>query len=288
MGLFFRVFQHLLPTGQAWRTTTEKTLRSFFEGLAGFVEHDDGPREFLDAVYEDAFPPTARNESESSALREWERQFGIEPNPTEAIRRLNLAAEWAAGGGQSPGYIQGVLQTAGFDVFVHEWWDPSEGDVPQMQCGDDAAECGEVEAECALTGLTRYLRDPRLYTDQPLIGEMQCSTETSSNCGEANAYCGDFLVNETGYIVNETLTHRAPPRIPDDVSTFPFFIYFAAETFPNLASIPLDRRSEFERLILKLRPLQNWVVILAEYFDAFLITEAEEPIMTESDSHVVI
>ena len=32
--LFFRIFQHLLPTGKAWRVVVDKALRRFFIGLA--------------------------------------------------------------------------------------------------------------------------------------------------------------------------------------------------------------------------------------------------------------
>src|SRR5690349_24823396 len=101
--LFFRVFQHLLPRSEAWKVTIQKTLRRFFEGLAEGTPASF--RTFVDQVYEDVFPETTRE------LAAWEKQFGLEPNASEAARRLALAAEWAATGGQSPAYIEGVLQT---------------------------------------------------------------------------------------------------------------------------------------------------------------------------------
>ena len=136
---FLRIFQHLLPNARAWRLSKGKTIRKFFEGLAGAPED---ARAFIDAVYGDVFPATTRE------LAAWEEQYGIAANPDEATRRLNLAAEWAAQGGQSPSYIQGVLHTAGFiDVYIHEWWE---------------------------SGPPYAARDPRDYTTHPTIGTVQC------------------------------------------------------------------------------------------------------------------
>jgi hypothetical protein len=244
---FLRIFQHLLPTGQAWRTTVNKTLRRFFDGLSS------APADvvtFADNVYLDAFPATTRE------LAEWEAEFGLEPNPVEATRRLNLAAEWAATGGQSPGYIQGVLQTAGFPVYVHEWWS---------------------------SGPPYVARDPHAYTEDPLIGLYQCQATGNATFPQAQCtgfdidgipldgqpQCDGFLANDPGYLVNKDLTQRPPPPIPEGEEFWPFFFYVGAATFPNKAVITADRRNEFVRLLLKLRPLHLWPVLLVEYSGTF-------------------
>jgi hypothetical protein len=234
--LFLRIYQHLLPTGQAWRTTVDKTLRRFFAGLS------DAPQDvvnFADAVYLDAFPATTRE------LAEWEAEFGLEANPVEATRRLNLAAEWAATGGQSPGYIQGVLQTAGFDVYIHEWWS---------------------------SGPPYVARDPNAYTEIPLIGEYQCASDGDWDQPQCTGFdsngtpldgqpqCNAFLANDPGYLVNKDLSPRPPPPIPDGEEFWPFFMYVGGATFPNHATVDVSRRAEFERLILKLRPTHLWIV----------------------------
>jgi hypothetical protein len=255
---FFRIYQHLLPSGAAWRTTIQKTLRSFFDGLAG------GPsdaRDYIDARFEDAFPAT----TSLTALAAWEAQFGIQPNPDEATRRLNLAAEWAAGGGQSPSYIQGVLQTAGFDVYVHEWWS---------------------------SGPPYVSRDPRDYTTRPLVGTWRCSAFASQpTCSgfATRPRCNRFLNNDPHYLVNKNLTNVAPPPVPNDPARWPYFVYVGDETFPDLANVPASRRSEFERLILKLRPLHNWIVTLIVYVssDVALTTEDDIDITTEGDVTLV-
>jgi hypothetical protein len=260
---FFRVFQHLLPRAQAWRLASGTALRKFFEGLTTLP---GDAKTFIDRVWEDAFPTTTRE------LAEWERFYGLQPNGDEAARRLALAAEWAATGGQSPSYIEGVLRTAGFDVYVHEWW----------------------------SSFPPYVaRDPRTVTAQPLIGTVQCTgpehAAAQSQCtppfGADGApfeqpLCNRFLVNDPGYFDNENLTPRAPPPIPNDPARWPYFVYVCAQTWGTPAIVPASRRPELKRLCQKLKPAQHWVVLLVT--EGNLITEAGDPIITEGGDTLVV
>ncbi len=233
---FFRQLQHLLPNGEAWRTTVSKKLRGFFEGLAmGFGD----AKTFIDLVWWDIHPSTTRE------LETWEYQFGLPGIGSDATRRNDLDAAWSATGGQDPTYLQTVLQNAGFDVYVHEWW---------------------------WSGPPYVAKDPRLYTIYPLIGTYQCAGHaTPHTCEErydvdgdivAQPHCNRFLVNDPGYLVNKNLTPLAPPPVPDDPSKWPYFIYVGGETFPDRAFVDPDRRQEFERLMLKHFPTQHWIVYL--------------------------
>lgn len=252
-NLFFRIFQHLLPDAIAWRIvlksepwfigdgsligepdlligskTGGRFIDRFFEGLsAPFAT----AQRFVDLVYLDTIPTTTRQ------LTEYEFQFGLAQADTGAARIANLEAAWAATGGQSPRYLQDLLQGAGFDVFIHEWFASGPPYVP---------------------------RDPRLFTNVPLIGTVQCG-EALAQCGEVTAVDNAFLANEVDYIVNSNLTNEAPPIVPDDPAFFPFFLYWGGETFPDRATVPTSRRTEFEQLILKLCPTQNWLVTLVDY-----------------------
>ncbi len=256
---FFRIFQHLLPRAQAWRITIAKTLRSFFEGLS---EEPALVKGFADDVFLDQFAETART---PGALEEWERHYGLTPSEDALIadRRLALAAEFAATGGQSAGYITDVLQAAGFPVVVHEWFEP--GTPPYAA------------------------RNPLDYTTTPRVGTNRCSSFSSQpTCSlfSSQPRCNSFLNNDPGYLVNKDLTRRAPPPIPNDPTKFPYFIYVGGEVFPARATVSATRKDEFERLILRLRPTQNWIVTLIDYEalggDA-LITEDGETITTEDD-----
>lgn len=229
MSVFFRQLQHLLPTGQPWRITVDKTLRRFVLGVAN---SNESARTFLDLVALDLYPPSTR------ALDLWEEHFGLFGVGTEADRRLAVASAWQQQGGQSPRYLEDVLRAAGFDVYVHDSF--------------------------FYTGPIRSWRDPRAYTDDPLIGTVQCG-EALAQCGEAEAQCNDWLANEPGYLVNLDLTRRAPPKIPDDSDIWPYFAYVGGETFPATANVDADRRDEFERIILKNFPARLWVVTLVNY-----------------------
>lgn len=259
--LFFRQLQHLLPRGQAWSLTIQKTLRNFFLGLS---EQPQETRNYIDKVYLDLFPATARSKDDpdpaerSGALEEWERHYGLTPTGTEDERRLALAAEWRATGGQSPAYIQGVLQAAGFDVYVFDWW---------------------------ISGPPYVARDPRDYTEQPCIGSYQCTSNlfqfsSQPQCSSlpSQPQCNDWLANEIYYLVNQDLTRRAPPPVPSDPNTFPYWFYICGPTFGDFALVDITRKAEFERLILKLRPLHLWAGVRVDY-----VAMGGTPLATEGD-----
>lgn len=113
------IFKHLLPRAKAWTITkTTKTLRKFFEGLVSPLITDT--RTFFDLIWYDLFPETTRE------LTQWEAVFGLKNGDLTTSERIaRLDGLWKATGGQDPQYIQDTLQTSGFDVYVHEWWEPS-------------------------------------------------------------------------------------------------------------------------------------------------------------------
>lgn len=251
----YRQFQHVLPDSLAWRILqrvkawfigdghlvgapglrigwdgdSSRQLEDFFFGLSrSFAD----ARGFVDLVYLDLFPETTRE------LAEWEFQFGLTAAPTEAERRAAIDAAWKAQGGQDPRYLQDIVQAAGFDVYIHEWW--SSGPGPYVP------------------------RDPRLYTEVATFGSVQCG-EPAAVCGEPSAQCNGILANDVGYLVNTNFTPTAPPPVPDDSAFWPYFLYWGGAVFPAKASVPAERRQEFERLILKLCPVQQWLVTLVDY-----------------------
>ena len=271
MSVFLRIFKHLLPTGRAWRITTDKPLRWFFEALATVGE---GLRQFADNVWLDVSPSTTRE------LDAWEEQFAIyDKAPNEAARRARLAAAWQAVGGQDPKYLQETLRAAGFDVYIHEWWEPGTvpapgsrhaavarnpllwlrsryGAVsPQVECGEPDAACGETWAAMGNgRSLKGYPLVNKVFVNRPdyivLCGEPLAA------CGEPTALTGNYKGN--GDRVRDYY-------IPSDPSTWPYFLYIGGQEFGTLAEVPETRRAEFEALALKISPLQQWLGILVEF-----------------------
>jgi hypothetical protein len=238
------IIKHLLPRGRAWRLTVDRVLKKW---ISGIVYPAASGKTIADEAWAESHPLTTTH------LPDWEHQFNLSGSGSDTVRRTSLDAAWKATGGQSPYYIQSIIQAAGFtNCYVHEWW---EGSGPPY-----------------------VRRDPRLYTTLPLIGTYQCTPTDQDGpqcCEQIDAngdafdqpQCNAFLANYPGYLVNKRLTDEAPPPVPDDPTKWPFFIYIAGETFPDPAQIDMTRLSELEDLLLKICPTQNWIVLMVVGFD---------------------
>jgi hypothetical protein len=269
--IFFNMIRHLLPNARAWRVTIDKKLRQFFEGLAGTGED---VKTFIDDIWLDIFPATTRE------LDAWDTQFGLrDTGLTEQQRRDRLDATWKALGGQDPRYIQDTLQANGFNVFVHEWWEPGTEPAPgvkqcvtprspllvlrreftltspRVDCGEPLAQCGEAFAEAGNGPDPQgYPLVNKVFTTVP--DELVLCGEAVAECGEVDALCGNFF----------TFTERLRTYVvPLDQSKWPYFLYIGGETFGDMAQVDPKRRDEFEDLCLKICPTQQWLGILVEY-----------------------
>ncbi len=271
--LFLRIITHLLPNARAWRITIDKTLRQFFEGLAASVTPF---KEYFDLVWLDIFPDTTRE------LDAWELQFGLlNSGLTEQQRRDRLDATWKAFGGQSPRYIQDTLQAAGFDVYVHEWWEP----IPGRPGG------GSINGD-----VTPVARDPRDYLDDgtgglpftmydggadsqdgdaesqdggtdvplgyPLVNKILTGEAKTIGDGSPSMVDGAITAQDGGFIISYNLVQYV---IASDPTKWPYFLYIGGETFADQAFVPQSRRDEFEDLCLKICPTEQWLGILVTY-----------------------
>ena len=268
---FLNVFKHLLPNARAWSITANKKLRDFFEGLSPL---GDDIKAFFDGAWSDVFPQTTRE------LTAWEKQFALKDTGlTEQERRDRLAAAWRAVGGQSPAYIQETLRANGFDVYVHDWWEPADRPaVGVKECvvarnpllvlrktsketgfrvtaGSPAATCGNPAATCGST-LT-----PAGY---PLVNKVFNTvpdyTVTAGNpaatCGNPAATCGSYTSFKQ---IQKNYT------VPADAAKWPYFFYIGGQNYPDVASVLVSRKDEFEDLCLKLCPAQLWLGVLVKY-----------------------
>lgn len=269
--IFLRIFKHLLPRARAWRITVDKELRQFFEGLTGLGSE---VKTFFDDVWLDIFPETTRE------LDAWEQQFGLrDTGLAEPARRDRLDATWKALGGQDPRYIQDTLQSNGFDVFVHEWWQPGTEPAPgvkqcvtprnpftvlrndnsisglTMTCGNPAATCGNPAATCGSSS------EPIGY---PLVNKILQTVENFKvTCGNPTATCGNPAVTCGAFQVFHDVEKRY--ALPIDELKWPYFLYIGGEVFGETSQVSAQRKNEFEALCLKICPAQQWLGIIVEY-----------------------
>lgn len=234
--MFLRMFQHLLPNSKAWRITAEKRLRQFFQGLANANE---SIVDFANDVYFDLFPATTRE------LTEWEKQFNITVgnNPTETDRRNRLLAEWQSTGGQTPAYLQAVLRSAGFDVYVHDYFAP-----------------GAVHIAPARNVVSSVVSPSYILKN----GDTVSTPLMIAACGEPLMQCGEYSA-QCGYFDAFLLTTEYIDPASINPTKYPYFMYIGASVFPNRASVAASRRAEFEALILKICPAHLYKSVLVNY-----------------------
>lgn len=268
--LFFRIVQHLLPRGRAFKVTkVTKRIREFLYGIVQGI----GPafKDFIDQIFLDIFPAT------TTQLSEWEAQLGLmNTGLSEAARRTRLEGTWSALGGQDPFYIQETLRNSGFDVYVHEAWElprPEPSGTPIfrnpllylrsdatvityiVECGEALAECGEALAECGES------LDPQGYV---LVNKIVFSEpDFVVACGESDAECGEPEA-EAGNYVGFVFSPVVYP-IPADPNTYPYYLYIGGTNFGELATVDSNRRDEFEDLALKIAPTHVWLGMLVNY-----------------------
>lgn len=267
---WLNVFKHLLPHAKAWRLVIDKQLRQFFVGLS---DAPDDVQDDQDQTWFDYRP------QETTNLDEWEDQFALlDYGLTEQERRDRLDATWKALGGQDPRYIQDTLQAAGFNVFVHEWWEPSvehpaggsvDGDVspvvrnPFTYLWDGVSPrqfvgSGHDDAFCGGDDMFSNSNDaPPGY---PLVNKV--IIPSTIGCGSDLLFCaGDQAASGAGALTFAVKQYV----IPNDPDRFPFFLYIGGQTFPEQATVSNGRREEFEDLCLKICPTEQWLGILVTY-----------------------
>lgn len=261
--MFFKILQHLLPNAKAWRLTIDKQLRQFFEGLTDLGEDI---KIYFDNVWLDIFPDTTRQ------ISEWENQFGLLNTLTdEQERRDRLLATWRAVGGQSPRYIQDTLQEAGFDVYVHQWWEMPRTEPPVVRNPLTYLNSGGVPVQYLMSDGALEANDGNdeandgaslQPTGYALVNKIQVPSTDDISDGDLNMNDGAAKAMDGGTVVEYIDKINI---VPNDPTKWPYFLYIGGQTFPDHAIVQASRRNEFETLVLKICPTQQWLGMLIDY-----------------------
>lgn len=261
---FFRVFEHLLPFGsRIWQMKLFSPLRSFFMGLTSLPL---AVRNFIDRVWLDTQP------QDTLQLPKWETQFGLRnASLIDQEKRDRLDAAWKRTGGQSPRYLQDVMQANGFDVYMHEWWELPAADPPVAHNPNSFLSDGGPTWRMA-SGNTpnAFSGDPLAQSGERfdlagflLVNKILTAVTSFVTAGDLEMQSGDPLA-VSGEVLSLTLGFQLY-TIPGDPDEWAQFLYWGAETFPAFAVVPAARKDEFEDLLLSICPGEKWLGLLITY-----------------------
>ncbi|NIP56132.1 hypothetical protein GWN42_31330 [candidate division KSB1 bacterium] len=244
------------------------------EGPAWDIEHGSDTDKTLDGVAEFYAPvrqefsglASLRNPTKTAYLQELEQEYGVTPRSSQADRRAYLDGYIFADNNGSIDTLQDALYRAGFGVTVYDN-DPVVDPASiletgfQLQCGGDNAYAGDPEAYCGTTGGELLVNGEQIFYEPlylSVCGDMYA--------GDPDAVCGRFNNSEP-----QVKTYP----IPTDSDSWPFLFFVGGEatrdtvtdeiTFIEPAEILLGRKFEFERIILKYKPLFTWAGLVITY-----------------------
>lgn len=197
------------------------------------------------------------------------------------------------------GMVRDPFRTADLDMLAQEYGYPlfesrtSKKDYQQglstaiykvYRTGSDSDLETALEA-AGFTGIkivkNHKSQDPRLFS--PLSPVMWCGAE-SAYCGSGDDYVGEKSDYEV--LVNGDQVY--PSQLPDgyDVGDDPNYwgyvdfvcggaTYDGSGNITDLQpfQVAVNRKNEFKRLCLQIKPLHNWLVLVVEYVAPFIIAQ---------------
>lgn len=244
-----KITQKLYPTGRAFNVKRGSTIARVHKAL--IVSEN---QLFEDAASTlDVILPDNDNFTADDATR-WEQRLGMITNPsvTLADRKLAIIEKMNHPGTilarQSWDYLQGRLQSAGFNVWVHE----------------------NIPTQSVQTVLQPFSGIGQLGTGQLgdyQLGDVETAYPGFFTCTQLwFGQLGDFQLGECTYnnkIVNNIDEEKdAPFNVGQNLrSTF----FIGGQTLGTFANVDEERKNEFRQLILKSKPVQAVGYLFVNY-----------------------
>lgn len=255
------VYEALLPPGAIW---TMEYGAGFDQFIAALAANNVDLKDFLAELNLIRSPKFTR------LLTELEEEFGIIPNfeLSEAQRRINLdIAKTKRGSLKNAEYLEQILRGLGFDVYVHINNPPVDPDLflfEAFSCysGGENAYSGDPSAVCG--GVGGYLLVNGDMARETSVYSCLSGGDFAVSGGE-RAICGI-----QDYIREDPIVYD----IPDDPGYWGLFFFVGGPATRNpsgeltaiqTAGIPIVRASEFNRLILQLKPAHSWAGLIINY-----------------------
>lgn len=222
--------RQLLPKGRAFKMPFGSDFEKLMNGLA--ISEERAYNDCL-AIFDSMFPDNDNFTSDDAT--DWERRLGMVQNPDASLDDRKLAIKRKR---NHPGtiksrqhylYVQGQLQEAGFDVYVHE------------NRFDDGLGGLETRTPFEVSGVSG---------DVVQHGEVQHG-DTQHGTG-----IQDKVVNYIDESIDRSFNVGSNLR-----STF----FIGGDPVGTYADVPLVRKDEFRQLILKLKPCQTVAYLFINY-----------------------
>lgn len=244
-----RLRRRLYPTGRAFHIQPGS-----HPDKLNSVESEQESEFYINSVsILDTLLPDNPNFSTSDATL-WEQRLGLivdPPGVSFTDRKLAITRKMNHPGGilarQSGDYIQESLQTAGFDVYVHQ-------NIPEQTIGEvlsslvGVAQQGVAQQDEIQQG-TAQTAFPSLFSDIqqgiPQQGQFQQSSNTYKN------KVANHIDEDLDLMFNATPDWRS--------------VFYIGTPDLGFANVPLVRKDEFRQLILKLKPANTAAYLLINY-----------------------
>lgn len=214
---------------------------------------------------------TLRNGNETIMLNDLEREFAIlkNNNLSESNRRMQLSAKQFSPPGRGTATdLQSMLDNAGFNLFVYKNNPNVDPEIFvnenfQMVAGGDNAYAGRPDAYAGQLG-GYYLVNGPVYDQEPAY--IMQAGGSIAYAGNGNAISGRF----DGL---KKIEISYGPITDPNVWRFVFFVGGIATRDPitneiteiEQGLVPLERRSELEKIILQIKPTYTWAAMIVTY-----------------------
>lgn len=249
--------RHLFPRSGFWAFVIDRMLSRLVRGMQDFY---DEAQAFIGSVLLENWAETLSDPH--AELRALGLADGWIEHLTDERKRTILIALRRKSTGTSRDRLQTLLRECGFNVYVHEWFEPG-------------------------TGPDWVERDPTEHVVHGRYGRTRCGMP-AARCGVESARCDRFLVSYPNYITNDLLLAAMttqPGILPEHARGV---FYVGGQTFPNMANVPLLDRQLLYWLLLRYKRAPRWALLLINFIDFFgpedaLLTEDDEILATEND-----
>lgn len=261
MSIHRAVIDAMLPPG--WNVESDGDLDHLLDGMA---KNSESVYDFMSQL------SLLRNPALTPWLSDLEREFGVitRTNLAEAIRRARMETRmYERKGTGSKDDLEIALTRVGFDVQVHQN-DPAVDPALfltqafQLCCGDPTnAFAGDPNAYCGRIGGELLVNGP-IYDQSPLY---------LSECGGPFSYAGDPYMYCGWY--DELRRIPIVYQVPADPGNWPFVFFVGGDATRDpvtdeltdimTAEVPIERKEEFQNIILQYKPKFTWAGLIITY-----------------------